>query len=281
MPRKINGEYTAIGKFRTRKGVSVVKRKCLMPLVLSMFSAACVPPPAVPAQAEPVFPTATEATERSPLSSSRMNREMLGRARTLHVQVDWIEGAEPEDGAIVALRRWLHRATGRESEAIHVRKGNRVAPESGETHVALARTALAHARPEPDSYFVYVLYWDRFEKYRGVCWPPGSLSEEVGFPAVTMFVKPIRRDSMLWLTRRKVESAVLVHEFGHLAGLVTSSRTAGKPGRSGHCPDPGCRMYWGVDGASFRRNAFPVLCLGVLPLDFCDACEAELAAGRE
>ena len=229
-------------------------------------------------------PASAAAARERAAAPPRMNRSMLAAdaASRIVVEVDWIEGSEPEEYALRALARWLRRVSDRRPEAIEVRKGREI-PRTGDGRKALVEAVTTNARPgqHPDAYYVYVLYWDRFERYRGVCWPSGTLDDAVDLPVVTMFVRPIERDSALWLTRRKVEAAVLVHEFGHLAGLVTSGRAFGPSGRAGHCPDPACRMYWGVDRASIRANLLPALCLGKLPLRFCRACEAELATGRE
>lgn len=217
----------------------------------------------------------------APARAAEMNRSLLGGGGPprLVVRVDWIEGAEPEGYALRELRRWLVRETGRPREAIEVVRGAEVTrAERPDTRDAIADTILANAAP-PDrheAHFVYVLYWDRWKKYRGVYFPRGALDRRVRHEAVVMFVEPIEAQSVLWLTRRKVEAAVLVHEFGHGAGLVTS----GAHGRDGHCTNPWCRMYWGVDGASLRSNLVPVLCRGVLPVDFCEQCEADLAEGR-
>ena len=212
----------------------------------------------------------------------RMNVAMLAadRPERLVVQVDWVDGAAPEDHALRALERFLRRTSSRPPGLVEVRRGHEVSRAPGRGLDGFRETVLLNAVPEPGTYFIYVLYGQRLERYRGLAMPAGELDREIGFPVVMMFLKPIRRDSALWISRRKVESAVLVHEIGHVAGLVTSGREGGRAGRPGHCPDPACRMYWGVDRASLRANAFSALCLGRLPLRFCDACEAELAFGR-
>ena len=209
-----------------------------------------------------------------------MNASLLGAEgpTRLVVHVDWIEGCEPEAHALRELRKWLVRVTGRPKEAIVVERGGVVAAEPGRGLAAIEATVKKNAAPAEDAHFVYVLYWDRWERYRGVYFPARGLDRRIGHETVVMFVDPIERQSVLWVTRRKVEAAVLVHEFGHGAGLVTSG--AHSDG-NGHCSDPSCRMYWGVDGASMRKNLFPVLCRGVLPPGaFCARCEADLALGR-
>jgi len=209
-----------------------------------------------------------------------MNRSLLGAEgpTRLVVHVDWIEGAAPEDYALRSLRTWLVRETGRPKASIDVVRGGVVAREPGEGQAAIEATVKKYAAPPPDTHFVYVLYWDRWLRYRGVYFPARELDRRIPHEVVVMFVDPIAAQSVLWLTRRKVEAAVLVHEFGHGAGLVTNG--AHTDGR-GHCSNAHCRMYWGVDRRSIRANLFPVLCRGVLdPGDFCSECDADLAAGR-
>lgn len=223
-------------------------------------------------------PIAASAVD--PARKPDMNRSLLGGdgPPNLVVHVDWIEGSEPEPHALRELRKWLVRETGRPRESITVERGSLVAREAGEGLAAIEATVKRNAVEPPDAHFVYVLYWDRWERYRGVYFPAKGLDRRIAHETVVMFVHPIERQSLLWLTRKKVEAAVLVHEFGHGAGLVTSG--AHSDG-NGHCSDPSCRMYWGVDGASLRKNFFPVLCRGVLPPGgFCALCEADLAAGR-
>lgn len=223
------------------------------------------------------------ATSRPVVDRARpaeMNRSLLGAEgpTRLVVHVDWIEGAAPEDYALRALRRWLVRETGRPREAIEVVRGRLVAREPGEDEDAIEATITKNAEPPPDTHFVYVLYWNRWLRYRGVYFPAMGLDRRIRHESVVMFVDPIAAQSIFWLTRRKVEAAVLVHEFGHGAGLVTSG--AHSDG-NGHCSNAHCRMYWGVDRRSIRANLFPVLCRGVLdPGDFCSECDADLAAGR-
>ena len=217
--------------------------------------------------------------------AASMNRAFLRPAspeERLVVHVDWIRGAEPRDAALSALGRFLRRATARPHATIEVVRGQEIERPAGNPRRALAEAARRNARPPEDAYYVYVVYWDRYEKYRGVYWPGGGLHDDVEHEVITMFVEPIERDSILWLTRNKVESAVLVHEFGHLAGLVRGGRDAlaRKQHRPRHCPNPACRMYWGVDSASVRANFLPTFCLGRLDLVFCGECEADLAAGR-
>ena len=205
-----------------------------------------------------------------------MNHAILGSAGTLTVVVDWVEPARPLDSSIDALRDWLVRESARPRERIDVHRGHAVErAKAASTERSIAETVVKEAAP-PGGAFVYVLYWDRFDRYRGVTFPSDELDSRAPFPVVVMLADSIRHDCHLWLTRKKVERAVLVHEFGHVAGLVSSGRRV----HDGHCPNPRCRMYHGPDWPAIKANAFPVLCLWKLPLDFCDDCERELREGR-
>lgn len=217
----------------------------------------------------------TELRAVDPSDEPSMNAGLLGPGR-LVVEVDWVEGEAPLDAALDALRDWLARKTAHPPSQMEVRRGREVARAPGKDLRAIVDTTLVNAHPEDGAYFVYVLYWGRFARYRGVTFPSFQLDERIRFPVVVMCLPSIEHDSWLWLTRRKVESAVLVHEFGHVAGLVTSGRRV----HDGHCPDTRCRMYHGPDWPAIRANCFPVLCEGKLPLTFCDVCEKELADGR-
>ena len=203
-----------------------------------------------------------------------MNRELL-RASRVEVQVDWIAGDAPLRSSLDALAAWLSHETGLPPAAVDVHEGAEI-PRPVASDRGFAQAAVDHASPPEGSAFVYVLFADRFDRYRGITWTAGELDGRLRFPVVVMLVGAIKHDSWFPLSRRKIEPAVLVHEFGHVAGLVTGGRRV----HDGHCPDPKCRMYHGPDWRAIRANAFPVLCLWNLPLEFCDQCEADLASAR-
>ena len=205
----------------------------------------------------------------------RMNHGLLS-AQKIVVQVDWTLGESPLDSSLDALHRWLEKESRLAPEAIVIRRGMEVAHPRGNDPRSLADAVLDRALPPDDAYFIYVLFSDRFDRYRGITWTTQDLDERVLFPVVVMLVESIKHDSIFPLSRRKIEPAVLVHEFGHVAGLVTSGRRV----HDGHCPNPKCRMYHGPDARAIFANLFPVLCQWRLPIEFCDECERELATGH-
>lgn len=219
-----------------------------------------------------------------------MNRPFLAEKTysRLKVEIDYDERDPPSEHATYVLRRWLRN---------HVRKPGGIevvvddAIDSAEflgenqdpkrtDRATLVRVAEKYAGgpPDEDTYYVYVLYAPRYKKYRGIAWRAGGLSGELPFPVVGMLQRQLRLDSWFWLTRKKVEAAVLVHEFGHVAGLVgAADHTDG----SGHCTNPSCRMYAHVDFQSILATVFPVVCKGVMPTTFCAQCERDIEFGRD
>ena len=219
---------------------------------------------------------------RTGLERPSMNRAFLSDApyRKLLIEIDYDERDPPSRHAVNVLRKWLERHVAK-PDGIRIVIGDEI-PRSRfrPDRASLVEIAREHASgpPDDDTYYVYVLYAPRYGKYRGIAWRAGGLSGDMPFPVVGMMNKQLRIDSFLWLTRRKVEAAVLVHEFGHVAGLVSASD---HNDGSRHCTNPPCRMYRRVDMKSVAATAFPVLCKGILPTAFCAQCERDIAYGRD
>jgi hypothetical protein len=77
---------------------------------------------------------------------------------------------------------------------------------------------------------------------------------------------------VLWVTKPHQQGAVLLHEVGHLLGLVTND--AHRDG--GHCTNSWCVMYDGVDWRSGAVFALPALFAGQIPTRFCGECRHDL-----
>ena len=94
-----------------------------------------------------------------------------------------------------------------------------------------------------------------------------------GMISVVLFREQIDAQAFLLISAEKIERQVLIHEFGHVMGLVTNP--VHRVVDSDHCCNPTCIMYPGVDARSIISNLIPGL-LGKLPGEFCDECKADL-----
>jgi len=198
---------------------------------------------------------------------------VLLAAPTLVVEVDYIAGKPPRPRALDIFERRLAFYT-EHTGGIDLRVDDEIAAEeweeSAESIVALA---LAHGdlRP-PEGAYLYVLYAPRWKRYRGYSYRVGR-SAALDFPVLVAFTDQLR--PVLWLTGVRQEASVLVHEAGHLLGLVTND--AHRDG--GHCTNAWCLMYDGVDARSLAVHLFPTLFTGYLPTHFCRDCRADLWEG--
>jgi tetratricopeptide (TPR) repeat protein len=94
-----------------------------------------------------------------------------------------------------------------------------------------------------------------------------------------VFRDAITREARLLLSADDIEQSTLVHEFGHLLGLV------GNPGHvdsrsPSHCLDKRCVMAQ-VDRAFAMRHALALLAIQTLPHRYCEQCLHDIECGRQ
>ncbi|MHC4600698.1 MAG: hypothetical protein ACYS47_17025 [Planctomycetota bacterium] len=106
----------------------------------------------------------------------------------------------------------------------------------------------------------------------------GFFTKWRGVPTITVLKDHVRRAGFLWITTSKVETTLLLHEFGHAIGVP--ARKCHDVGTS-HCTYPNCAMYKPVDWRAVLANWWRVLFLWDIPSWFCSNCEEEIRAVRE
>lgn len=193
---------------------------------------------------------------------------------TLLVEVDHVAGSEPRDRALRIFRERLDFYCDKPG-GIEIRVDDEVPADAWEpSHEAVARLALEYADEDPgDAAYLYVLYAPSYKKFRGYSYRPGRLGTAVDFPAMVVFADQMK--PILWLTGVRQEASVLVHEAGHVLGLVTNDDHRD----GGHCTNSWCLMYDGVDARSLAVNLFPTLFTGYLPTHVCRDCRDDLWEG--
>ncbi len=165
----------------------------------------------------------------------------------LHVEVDAVQGCEPDEVALEKLRRFLSASCAK-PDGVEIRRSDVIPRDAarGFSEKALARKYMAG--PDVDALpaaFMYVLFFDDALLERGVATKGGQSSVRTPGPRRT---KPMNPYTDVWLypaiyfnTRyfpRFGRNEALVHEAGHILGLA--SRPGYEAGR--HCPRKTCLM---------------------------------------
>lgn len=132
-----------------------------------------------------------------------------------------------------------------------------------------------------ESDLIYVVYVPDEPEYMG--WATRLVLERDGRPwpvdTIVMFPATIGRGQDLWITARKIERAILIHELGHLLGLVSGPghRERGNPR---HCTEPQCVMTH-PSGRSKTYNALPALFAGRIPHAYCNRCRDDIRTAQK
>ncbi len=207
--------------------------------------------------------------------------------RELVVEVDHIAGYPPSENSLALLRQRLETYCEKESIRLIVDD------EISAVNAAYSVEDLEKLEREyRDNYFheetaaVYFLYVNgHFTKN------PDTIGVTYHAASVAIFKEQISSIPIPWLLRNRVthedfENAVLVHEFGHLIGLVNigyeSDIAHEDPNHENHCIYEECVMYYALETspADLIDNWFMSDTIKP-PTDFCSACQADLAALKE
>ena len=223
-----------------------------------------------------------------------MNARVLSDlfARRIVAEVDWVEGFTPSDAALSLLEDELRRAAAPGLD-VEVRRGDEIpraeweAAREPDTRAAfLAR----HVPPAvPDVEPLWVLYqpdarrWlgDLGTEIFGLAYPTALLDEAQPriVPTVHLFTDTFRSRTPLWITPQDAERATMVHELGHVLGLV-SNPTHVQRDNPHHCTGPDCTMP-GPRPKTILYNAPRAFFTGRVPESYCARCRADLARARE
>ena len=204
------------------------------------------------------------------------------------IEVDWVEGLEPDEAALEGLRDAVktYAAPDKEielvvSDAIPSTEWDGAADDI----VRKAVLPLAFLDHDPRAWgkeeLLYVLYAPGRPNVDA--WSHAVGSESDGEPvlvrAIVVFPENLRGKGQLWVTDGKLERAILVHELGHVLGLVSNPEHRAK-GNPVHCTEARCVMTYPT-GSTNLFNAFPTLFTGKPPSDYCHRCRADIDIVKE
>lgn len=215
-------------------------------------------------------PSSSSAGGAAPVGPGAAAAALVGPARhqRLRVEVDHVEGRRPSDEALALLRQRLEERTDHPG-GVEVVVDDVLPPTDRALHTLeqLRMLDAVHRDgwPTDDVGVIHVLYLDGAAD-RSV--GDHLVGAAFGPTSIVIFLDAIR-EAVGGAARRvtEVERWALVHEAGHVVGLVGLGAPQVVPHtegyRQGHCDQPGCVMGWSVDERA---------------TDFCPRCKDDLRA---
>ncbi len=193
------------------------------------------------------------------------------------IEVDYVEDARPPQSALDLLKQRMTSVVSKPS-GITVHLDDAI-PDTGGRHTTQTIQALADEHRD-DKHgdagiaHTYVIYldgrWAENEDVLGVAF---------GGDMVALFSERIEQASNILVSSTTVHRAVLVHELGHIIGLVDNGipmvNNHEDPEHPGHSDNQNSVMYWAVETTNIVnlvRNG------GTIPTDFDADDRADLCA---
>ena len=256
-------------------------------ILLSPLSALVVGVCGIAVAQEPVL-----VAERQPLAG--MNPYVLTNlvSSRIVVEIDWVAGSRPSDTSVQAIEDVL-REHCEQGKQIEVRLDDEI-PQSvwveAPGRTGLEKFVAQFLDGDPSDWrraeLLYVLFVPN-----GGSWYEGSLSgmtDRITFArqdqvrsvrTLFLFTDEMRRDATMWITMRKVERATVVHELGHVLGLVSNPDHL-QSKHPGHCRTARCVMHRpGVRAALV--NGLPAFFAGRIPSRYGSRCRRDIAGAKQ
>jgi hypothetical protein len=210
---------------------------------------------------------------------------------SLYVEVAAVAGTEPSDAALEQLRQFLTRYCDK-PDGIRIVRDNPIprAEARGFTHDALACRYLQGPpanSTNPSPAFIYILYYDSALCQRPGAGPRGPIHKHLSLQYDFGWVNTIRPHAHLlpfpgaiFIDRRymhrmprSLEGLILMHEAGHVLGLVQNENHGFKY----HCTQRRCLMQPKLM-VDLPRALFSAQ--KTLQTNLCEMCQADLRNGR-
>ncbi len=198
----------------------------------------------------------------------------------LLIEIDYVEGAEPDQDAIDTLVETIEMLCNKESIEVSypddvIPSSESAGPEYTYDEVENMEIAWRDNYRGDDTAVLYFLYVDGNSEYDDEESGTAVLGYAYHGSSMVIFMDTIHSYPSAFVQSDLIKT-VTVHEFGHLIGLVDNGldmvNEHDDPDHPPHCDNPDCMMYWLNNYSSIQD-----LLDGEIP-DFDDNCLADIAA---
>jgi hypothetical protein len=212
----------------------------------------------------------------APVSPAYMARNYLRDTpyANLRVEVDYVAGYPPRQAALNLLRQRLIERCNKNQVTVLI---DDAIPNTQSRYdlkdITNLETIYRDAWSAGNTAILYVLYLNGSSTFDTPT--TKTLAHTFQSSAIAVFKESIDASATATITATEIESSVLIHETGHLLGLVNNGTTMVLDHEERHspfhCTQPGCVMHFELETTDFLT-----LVTGALPDDFCDLCKADL-----
>lgn len=217
----------------------------------------------------------TEAFHNRTMGASASELLSDSLYKSLVVEIQYVSGFKPEQGTIDHLASFLETYLNKPHGIFIVL--NEI-PAIGQEDLSMEEVSLIEKKKRTqfvvqDTTAIYILFTDGVH--------PGNQILGMAYrnTSAVVYGKAIRKYSSMTgrLTRQELETAVVLHEIGHLLGLINKGSAAQSdhvdPNFPDHCTNRKCLMYHSVE----TRSLSTTLLKGHIPL-LDEACIEDLVA---
>ena len=192
---------------------------------------------------------------------------------SLKVEVQYMDGYEPDALAIQNLRRFLMQRLRKPGGIYFVQRKIPAVKDSVLTRGQVDEIRRANRREytKGNQLAVYILYTNGEFQNRNI------LGQAFRNTSIVIYGKALEHHSNTFSNpaRTTLETTLLLHEMGHLLGLVDKGTPMtfdhADSTKEAHCNNPKCIMYWGIS----VTNRYGPLKLSPIP-EFDSACLLDL-----
>ena len=171
----------------------------------------------------------------------------------LHIEVNYVSGFEPSSDALDLLRQRINEVTDKTSVTISQESFGSTDTSYTIEEILKIESSQRKKFKSGDEFVIHILYlngeFEDNENTLGLAYKGSSFA---------MFQENIEDSAFLFISAEDIEKAVLVHEYGHLLGLInmgyTSPHDHEDPEHPHHSNNDESVMDWAVESQDFYNQ---------------------------